>query len=257
MIKKVILLGLLFFIHQPCYASDSDNTGLAIARKLDRANRGFIGEISEVKMILIDAQKQQVERMMRNRILEKSNGEDRSLIEFLIPLDIKGTKMLSWKRNYPEDNDQWLYLPSFRRVKRIQGGQRTGSFMGSEFSYEDIGGNSLESFTYKLLSEEKGKSWTLELIPQKSSGYSKKVVTYSAKYMNPIKIDYYDKRGELKKVSTASDWKQYRVGEKTFWRANRVEMKNLKNKKETHMMVLSRKLGVTLKQKDFKKNSLK
>ena len=252
-----VILSLLGIILFSPLATANEGKGFAIAQKIDRANRGFGGEVAETKMILFDAQKQQVERMMTTQVMEKANGEDRSLFEFLIPLDIKGTKILSWKKNYPDDNDQWLYLPSFRRVKRIQGGQRTGSFMGSEFSYEDIGGHSLESFTYKLLSQEKGKSWTLELVPKKTSGYSKKVVTYSATYMNAIKIDYYDRRGELKKTSTASDWKQYTVGEKKIWRANRVEMKNLKNRKETHMIVLSRKLGVTLRSKDFKKTSLK
>ena len=239
----------------PFVVSSNDNKGYEIAYKIEQANRGFGGEVAEIKMVLIDAQERKVERIMTSKVIERAKREDRSLLTFSIPKDIKGTKILTWKRNYPKDNDQWIYLPSYRRSKRIQGGQRSNSFMGSEFSYEDIGGGqSLEKFNYKFLSEVPGVSWKLELIPKTESGYSKKIVKYSAKYMNPVNIDYYNRRGELQKTATFLDWKSYKVRDGIFWRANRVEMKNIKNRKTNPYDLSFKRNARAVERKGFQKN---
>ena len=102
-------------------ASSSANEAFDIVKKIEQASRGKIGVLRETKMILINSSGHRVERLMISQMIERPEGEDRSLITFIVPKDIKGTKMLTWKRKGIKDNDQWLYLPSLRRVKRIQG----------------------------------------------------------------------------------------------------------------------------------------
>ena len=226
-------------------------------KSIERAGQGFGGETSKSKMILIDRQGNRIERTMLTRVLETPNGEERSLIKFITPADVNGTKMLSWTRKDLKDDEQWLYLPSLRRVKRISGGQRTSSFMGSEFSYEDIvSGQAIEKSEYKLLSAVKGESWTIESRPKVKSGYSKKVETYSVQYMSPLKVEYYDQRGELFKTATFSNWKSYKVNKKTFWRALDIKMQNVQTNKQSLWLQRDLKLGVKLRLRDFKKNAL-
>ena len=82
---------------------------------------------------------------------------DRLLIRFTYPNDIRGTSFLVWKHPTGED-ERFLYLPSLGRVRRIAGSEAQESFVGSDFSYEDIGGRELEDFTYALLDEN--AAWT-------------------------------------------------------------------------------------------------
>jgi outer membrane lipoprotein-sorting protein len=82
---------------------------------------------------------------------------DRLLIRFTYPNDIRDTSFLVWKHPRGED-ERFLYLPSLGRVRRIAGGEAQESFVGSDFSYEDIGGRELEDFTYALLDEN--AAWT-------------------------------------------------------------------------------------------------
>ena len=236
----------------------ASNEGLGIIQKIKQAGRGFAGQTSESQMVLIDRQGNRIERSMLTQVLEMQNGEERSLITFITPPDVKGTKMLSWMRNHLKDDEQWLYLPSLRRVKRISGGQRTSSFMGSEFSYEDIiSGQAVEKFSYKLLSKIEGKSWTIESRPKFKSGYSKKVETYSTKiHETPSKWSYYDQREELLKTATFSNWKRYTVKKKTFWRAKNIKMQNVQTGKQSLWLQKNLELGVKLLPRDFKKNAL-
>ena len=234
------------------------NEGLKIIQNIDQAGKGFGGETSESQMVLIDRQGNRIERSMLTQVLEMPNDEERSLITFVTPADVKGTKMLSWMRNALKDDEQWLYLPSLRRVKRISGGQRTSSFMGSEFSYEDIvSSQAIVKFGYKLISKIKDKSWTIESRPKFKSGYSKKVETYSTQYMNPVKVEYYDRRDELFKIATFSNWKKYTIKNKTFWRARDIKMENVQTGKQSLWLQKNLKLGVKLRPRDFKKNALR
>ena len=248
----IYLFALLFPFVALC------NEGLKIIQNIDQAGNGFAGETSESQMVLIDRQGNRIERSMTTQVLEMPDGGERSLITFMTPADVKGTKMLSWVHNDLKDDEQWLYLPSLRRVKRISGGQRTSSFMGSEFSYEDIvSGQAVEKFGYKLLSKIKDKSWTIESRPKLKSGYSKKIGTYSVKYMNPVKVEYYDRRDELFKIATFSNWKKYTVKNKTFWRARDIKMENVQTGKQSLWLQKNLRLGVKMRSRDFKKNALR
>jgi len=141
---------------------------------------------------------------MNSKTLEGENG-DKSLIIFLTPADVKGTKMLTHEHINKDDN-QWMYLPALRRVKRIASRNKSGSFMGSEFSYEDTANASWEKYTYKNDLEEVEfngiKCYKGTRIPKdKNSGYSKQITYIDATTFLVSKIDYFDRKKELLKTA--------------------------------------------------------
>jgi hypothetical protein len=230
-------------------------TGLEVMKKVEQNGKDFIGSVSELKMTLIDAHGASVERVMSAKVLENDKAGDKSITEFIKPKDIKGTKLLTWTSK-KESNKQWLFLPKFKRVKKINSKNQSGSFMGSEFSYEDIGGQVISKYTYKLLSEDK-TNWEVESIPNKKSGYSKMITTISKIDLSPIKVKYFDRRGELLKESTLSNFNSYTAGKKKFSIADKIIMLNMQTKKKSIIEWTSRKLGAKLKDRDFKSSKLK
>jgi hypothetical protein len=88
---------------------------------------------------------------------------DRTLVRFTFPNDINGTGFLVWEHPSAED-ERFLYLPALGRVRRIAGSETQESFVGSDFTYEDIGGREFENYSYRLLDDKatwKGADGTL------------------------------------------------------------------------------------------------
>ncbi len=256
--KQYHLLLLALFFSQISYSQTPEEKGLEIAQKIDKANKGFIGEESTSNLILIDAHGAKVVRKMRGMTMETTDG-NKSISEFLSPADVKGTKMLTWSFN-KKKNLQWLYLPSFRRVKKISSSGKSASFMGSEFTYEDIAGQQLEKFTYKWIkniSEEGMSLWVWEFKAKGKSGYSKQVVTSYQKYLGAKSIKYYDKKGVLLKVANFGQYKSHKIGKKILFRAEKIHIKNIQTRKESILKWSKRKLGVKFNVREFKKTSLR
>lgn len=235
------------------------NKGLNIAKKMKAANQGYIGEEAQMELILIDAKGTKITRVLKGLSKESKDDGDKSISIFLNPKDVKGTKMLTHSHK-DTDDDQWLFLPSLRRVKRISSRSKSSSFMASEFSYEDLGSQEIEKYNFKFLKDVKigkEKGWLLERTPKKKSGYSKMVMYVSPKYMTAVKVNYYDRKGELLKVSKSSGWKKYKVGKKSMWRASKIHMKNVQTKKESIFIWKKRKIGKKLADRVFRKSALK
>lgn len=234
--------------------------GLRIAKEAEQKNNGFIGEVSDLEMILIDAYGSKITRKMQGKVLEIADDGDKSLNIFLNPKDVKGTKMLTWSHK-TKDDKQWLYLPSLRRVKKISSKNKSSSFMGSEFSYEDIGSQEVEKYTFKYIKlgkSAKGEEvHIIERVPKSKSGYSKQIVQLSTKHLNAVYIEYYDRKNELLKVADVQDFKVYKVKGKSIHRASRIHMKNLQTRKESIFQWTNRKLGVKLKKSKFTKRAMK
>ena len=245
---------LILLIAIPSWSSPEK--GLEIMKKSDKANEGFLGESSEMHMTLINAHGDKVERKMKSKVKETKADGDKSIITFLWPADVKGTKMLTWTHKNSND-DQWLYLPALKRVKRITSRNKTGSFMGSEFSYEDLGSQEVEKYTYNYVKDSKTKGrkvWIIERVStDKNSGYSKQVVYLDKEYQNALKIEYFDRKGELLKVADFSDWKK--LGK--FWRSHKIDMKNKQTKKSSILEWKNRKLNEKFNDREFNKNKLK
>ena len=251
---KYILSLIIVFTVQTALAE----RGLDIAKSISEANKGFKSESSEMTMVLKNGDKK-IERKMTSKTIETGKGSSKSLLEFLLPKDVAGTKLLTWSFEDQEDS-QWIYLPAFKKIKRISSSSKSSSFMGSEFTYEDLRASVLDKFTYKFIKEEKKGDdifWIFEKYSKESSAYTKQVVTASQKYMNVTQVDFFDRSGTLLKVGEFNGFKQFSVDGKQFWRASNVSMKNKQTLKESELVINSRVLGKTLKENDFRKNALK
>jgi outer membrane lipoprotein-sorting protein len=248
--KKIIISSLV------AVSSLMALTNQEVANKADKVTDGFESSISKTTMTLINAGGQKSVRDLLMKTLEGKNG-DKTISTFLSPADVKGTKILGWE-HIDRDDDQWLYLPALKRVKRIASRNKSGSFMGSEFSYEDIGNQNPRKYTF---SGEPQKvmlngieCYMGERVPKdKNSGYTKQVTWVDTKDFLIRKIDYYDRKGELLKTATFSDYKKidgvYRVG--------KIDMKNHQNDKETILVWKEDKIKAGLSSKDFDKRELK
>ena len=245
------LLILNFLILANCFAL----SGLDVMKKVKDQGVGFIGTESEMKMTLIDAHGASVERVMSAKVIENSSEGDKSITSFIKPKDIKGTKLLTWTSK-TESNKQWLFLPKFKRVKKINSKNQSGSFMGSEFSYEDIGGQVLDKYNYKLISENKTE-WIIESVPKKKSGYSKTITTVNKKDITATKVEYYDRRSELLKVSIISNFKSYKTKTKSFLIADKIVMENRQTQKKSIIVWTKREMGIKLRDRDFNSSKLK
>ena len=237
-----------------------EEAGLNIAVKNEKANNGFLGEVSEMEMILEDAHGTKISRRMKGKIMETKGDGDKSISQFLLPADVRGTMMLTWTHK-EKDDDQWLFLPSIKRTKRISSSSKSASFMGSEFSYEDLGSQEVEKYTHKLINEEKNKDgldmWVIERTPKnKKSGYKRLKAWIVKKYQNPLKVEYFDRKNELLKTATFSDYKQYKVKGKSLWRAGKIHMINVQTGKKSTITWGNRKLGVEFDEDEFEKDSL-
>jgi hypothetical protein len=238
-------------------ARGDGNRGLEIAELVDAADRGWHDEQVRSVMTLKAADGREVKRILRTRSLEVEDDGDRTLVIFDLPGDVKGTVFLTYSHKTGND-DQWLYLPALRRVKRISSSNRSGPFMGSEFAYEDVSSEEIERYTYSYIGEEKCAGLlachVYERIPvDKSSGYSKQIVYADKEIFRIHKIEYFDRKGEHQKTLLRKGYRQYGK----FWRADRWEMVNHQKNKATYIDWNDRKFGAGLTLNDFNQNSIR
>ncbi len=239
------------------FALSPEEKGLEIAKEMNLRDNGFRDSSATLKMTLKNKQGEKSVRVIRNRTLEVGGDGDKSLIIFDNPKVVKGTAFLSFTHSVGSD-DQWLFLPALKRVKRISSSNKSGSFMGSEFAYEDIASQEVEKYTYRWLRDEDydGKpTFVVELDPvDRKSGYTRQIVWYDQAEYIPLKVDYYDRKNALLKTLTFHDYQQY-AGK--HWRADRMEMINHQTEKETILEWKNYQFKTGLSDRDFNKNSLK
>jgi len=251
------LVLLLFVFPLGVIAETLEEKGLAIAIEADKRNTGWADSTADLKMILRNAQGQESEREIHHKELEVEGDGDKSLNVFNKPKDIKGTVFLSFTHATSSD-DQWLYMPALKRIKRISSSNKSGPFMGSEFAYEDISSQEVEKYTYKWLKDERldGRDvFVIERYPEyKHSGY-KRTITWIDKdiYMSR-KIEFYDRKNTLLKTLTYHGYRQYL---EKYWRNDRQDMVNHQNKKKTTLLLSNYQFKTGLSDRDFDMNSLK
>lgn len=252
----VLILSLSLSI--AALAATPEERGLEIAKEADRRNAGFKDSTVRMIMTLKNRHGQESIRKIRVKTLEVEGDGDKSMSIFDTPRDVKGTTFLTYTHKSGDD-DQWLYLPALKRVKRISSRNKSGSFMGSEFSYEDIASQEVEKYTYKWVRDESldGRDhFVLEYYPvdKKNSGYTRQVSWIDKDEYRIWKVEYFDRKNSHLKTLTISGHKQYM---NRFWRAGTMHMVNHQNGKSTQLKFEDYKFSTGLKEKDFNKNSLK
>lgn len=231
--------------------------GLKIAKEVKSRDTGWTDSTANMLMILRNEQGQESLREVSIKTLEQVSEGDKSLTVFNTPRDVRGTAFLSFSHPTGAD-DQWLYLPVLKRVKRISSKNKSGPFMGSEFSFEDFSSYEVAKYTYTLIGTENVDGVTQFLVEQipvdENSGYTRRIAWIDEQEFRTQKVEFYDRKGSLLKTLTYDDYKQY-LGE--YWRSEKMTMINHQSGKSTELQWKNYAFRTGLKDSHFNRNSLK
>lgn len=254
---KSLLIATLVATPVAAIAETPEEKGLAISVAAKQSDLGWQDMQAEMNMVLRNKQGQESVREIRMKSLEVENDGDKSLSVFDKPRDVKGTAFLSFSHPVGAD-DQWLYLPALKRVKRIASRNKSGPFMGSEFAYEDLSSFEVEKYTYKFLRDEACEGGTCYVVEQypvdKNSGYTRRVVWLDHDEYRVWKIDFYDRKDSPLKTLTYHGYNEY---QSKHWRPDMMKMVNHQTGKSTDLSWISYQFNTGLTDNDFNKNTLK
>jgi len=250
---STLLIGGMTLVSLPATAA---LTADEIAQKVDTRDDGDNGS-GILEMILID--KHNNERIRSMQKFEKDFGVDTySVIFFLAPNDVKDTAFLTFDYAASgKDDDQWLYLPALRQTKRIVSSDKSGSFMGSDFSYADMTSRALDDYSYKIVKEGvvRGKKvWIMETKPKTQAtidetGYTKSYMFVRQDNFVVVRAIHFLTDGKRKYMDVKS-LEQI----EGIWVATEIEMKTKKDKATLHTTILKFtdvKFGLDLKDSFF------
>ncbi|MGI9305644.1 MAG: outer membrane lipoprotein-sorting protein [Gammaproteobacteria bacterium] len=255
--RKMLVFLICGLLPPSAWADSAEEKGLAIAVAADERDAGFGDFTADMIMTLKNRRGEESVRNIRIRTLEVNGDGDKSLSVFDRPRDVKGTAQLTFSHGL-EPDDQWLYLPALKRVKRINSKNKSGPFMGSEFAFEDLGSQEVEKYKYKYLREEAcGDGWechVMERYPQyEHSGYTRQIVWIDKAEYRAVKAQFYDRKDALLKTLEWSGYQEY-IGR--YWRADEMFMQNHQNGKSTLLQWSSYTFKTGLSDKDFNANTL-
>ncbi len=254
----VIMAGFALMLADRADATNAGDRGFEIAARSDRTDLGFRESEVELRMILRNAAGQQSTRTLKIATLEKPDESvgDKSLVLFDTPRDIEGTALLSHAKILDPD-DQWLYLPALKRVKRISSSNKSGPFVGSEFAFEDFTSLELNKFDYRYVGTDACGALqcdVLERLPcYENSGYTRQLAWVDQQDFQIRKVEFYDRRGDLLKVLELKDYRRYDNG---VWRAHLLSMSNVQTNKQTDLVYDDYRFDIGLSEKDFVKGRL-
>ncbi|MBI5236337.1 MAG: outer membrane lipoprotein-sorting protein [Deltaproteobacteria bacterium] len=184
-----------------------------------------------------------------------SGGDQKYFIYFFKPLDVKDMAFMVYK--YPKkDDDRWLFVPGLNMVRRIAAQDAHSSFVGSDFTYEDVSGRDLDDDTHTVVREEKIGSldcYVVKSVPFKESGSAHKLSWIDKGSFLPFKEEYYDKKGALVKVFTAVEVKEV-SGRLTVTRRR---MENVQTGTKTEVVYVKAEYNVGIEDSLFTERYLK
>lgn len=254
--RKTVALLLLAALSQAVMAADSQQKGLEIALAARAYDRGFTDFTANMIMTLKNRSGDTSKRFIRIRTLEVEGDGDKSLSIFDEPADVKGTAMLTYAHGL-EPDDQWLYLPALKRVKRISSRNKSGPFMGSTFAFEDLGSQEVEKYSYNYLRDEPCGDWTchvLERFPAyEHSGYTRQLVWLDTEAYRMVKTEYYDRKKTLLKTLVAGDYQQFLDH---YWRPGTMYMENHQTGQSTLLEWTDYQFKTGLDERDFRSQTL-
>jgi outer membrane lipoprotein-sorting protein len=238
---SVLLVSVLALALAGADSGTDSPTAREIMQAVDDRDDGD-NAIMDLEMILIDKRGNQ--RVRKIRSFGKDFGEDDyQLMFFLSPADVKDTGFLTY--DYDDDSrddDQWLYLPALKKTKRIATGDKSGSFMGSDFSYADLTERPLDYYDYKLLehSEVRGVPvWVIEAVPRTEeeideTGYTKTVSFVRKDNYVVIRSKSWVKKGNRQKYFDVKKLEQI----DGIWVPTEMHMTTRKGKRILHKTVI-------------------
>ncbi|MGH0032192.1 MAG: outer membrane lipoprotein-sorting protein [Myxococcota bacterium] len=236
-LATLLLLALSLSPAAPAFAMTAKEVMQAVDDR-DDGDRS----VRDMEMILIDKNENRRVRIMRS--WGRDVGEDEhTIMFFLSPADVEDTGFLTYDYDSEKDDDQWLYLPALHKTKRIASSDKSGSFMGSDFSYADLTDREVDRYDWTMMEEEvlvRGEPcWQIQGIPNTQdeideTGYTKMIVFVRKDNFVMVRaISWLEKGGRLKYMDAA---KLERID--GIWVATEMHMATKKGKKTLHRTVL-------------------
>jgi outer membrane lipoprotein-sorting protein len=204
--------------------------------------------MAKSKMIIVNEKGEMREREILTYTAE-IKGIRKSLIKFLEPADVKDTSFLHIENPKGED-EQFLYIPAIKKTRRIAGSQRSSSFMGSDFSYSDFEKRDVDAGEHSLIKEENYNGqdvYVVESIPRDEPDYSKFVQWIRKDNFVPIRIDFYDKKGNLIKRLEVEKLENI----DGYWISTKTVMQSLTKNKKTVIEIIEIKNNIEIPEKYF------
>ncbi len=231
-------------------------TGLQVMEKVYNRPTGNDMEATLV-MTLINANGDKRVRVIKQYIRDFGKVE-KKIMFFVSPPDVRNTSFMNWSYDDPnKEDDQWIYLPALKKIKRISSDSKGDYFMGSDFTYDDLGDRKPTQDRHKILREEKYRGedcYVIESIPKDPDYMYSKTITWVAKgKWIGLKREFYDEDGEYLKTLTVDKYEKI----KGYWILTKVTMDNVQKHHKTIMELKDVKINVGIPARMFTERMMK
>ncbi len=237
--RTLNFLSVLFIsiiISTTLFAQNKKLTGMEVMQKVYNRPTGK-DMVSNLTMVLINSSGN--ERVREIKQYYKDFGKvEKKIMFFIKPADVRNTSFMNWSYDEPnKDDDQWIYLPALKKVKRISSDSKGDYFMGSDFTYDDLGDRKPEEDTHKILREEKFNGedcYVIESIPKEEDYMYSKTITWVIKdKWIGLKKEFYDEDGELLKILNIKKYDKI----SGYWIILETQMHNVQTDHTTKMIM--------------------
>ncbi|WP_320129947.1 outer membrane lipoprotein-sorting protein [uncultured Sphaerochaeta sp.] len=245
--KLVLVLSCLLLVTFPVLA---EQTGASIMQKVQEAQASTTSAL-DIKLTLQEENGSARERRLQTLTSEK-DGLTKTLTVFLSPSSVKNTRFLTLE-NKDGNDDQWIYLPSLGKTKRIAAQEGGGSFMGSDFTYADMASTTYtkDQAVHTLLREEDAGTYhcyVVESVPTISSEYGKTIIWVDQTTFLPIQVEFY-KKDETSLLKVLKTEEITKVGNR--WMTTTLVMTSLDSQHSTRIEILQAKYDIPLNEGFF------
>jgi len=257
----LIATFLLFAVANAQTPTSDAETPEWVARQIDQRDTGRDSRL-DMTMRLFDRQgRARARTLIVTTLRDTGSRGDRVLVRFTGPADIKGTGLLVWEHPSAED-ERFLYLPALGRVRRIAGAEKQESFVGSDLSYEDIGGREVDEYTYAFVQRDASwtgpdnrgyPAWQLESKARDpQAAYPRAVSLVRKDNFIVVAADIFNRRNEREK---RYDVRRLEPVE-GIWTAMDVVMANEMQHTRTELVVTAARYNIGLSESDFTRRVL-
>lgn len=241
-LNLILGLALVFFLPQSALALTGDEVLKRVEEVMNAPKDRTMKE--KVTLLKSDGSKKELS------IVISQKGSDKRLFVFLSPAELKGVSFLALTEDM-----MYIYMPAFRKIRRIASHIKNEGFMGTDFSYADMAGTKLTDDYSATLVKEEADLYVLDLIPKPGAdvGYSKQRMWVNKKIFFPEKIEYFSKAGTLIKRMTNENMEKI----DGYWVPMKITMETLKSGHKTVLETIEVKHDSGLSDKFFTKRNLK
>jgi len=203
--SSILLIVMALTLFGSAFVAQAETPDATELMKTAHLNMYYPGEdgTATVSMTITDRRGKTRERkfVILRRDWE-DGGEQRYFVYFFEPNDVRRMTFMAWK-NPTADDSRWIYIPSLDLVKPISANDKKSSFVGSDFSYEDVSGRPWTEDTHTFLREEDlaGKStYVIESHPKDKDYFAKKITWIDKATMLILREEYYDSKDRELKI---------------------------------------------------------